>query len=46
MILQVYIDEETEKRLRKAAEELQRPVEELAEAAVEEAALAYAKGYK
>jgi hypothetical protein len=42
-ILSVYVDGETLRRLRHAAVQLARPVEELAETCVAEAALDYAK---
>lgn len=39
MIIQVYVDEATEARLKKSAEELGRSIEDLAESGVSEAAL-------
>lgn len=43
MIIKVYIDEDTEKRMRAASAELGSSLEYLAEAAVAEAALNYSK---
>ncbi len=39
MLIQVYVDDATEKRLKKSAEELGRTVEDLAESGISEAAL-------
>lgn len=41
--LSVYVDDETHARLARASRDLARPIEELAESAVSEAALAYDK---
>lgn len=43
MIIKVYIDGATKARLEQASQELGRTIEDLAEAAVSEAALDYAK---
>lgn len=42
-ILSVYVDDKTAERLRHASERLDRSVEDLAESAVSESALTYAK---